>query len=359
MDKQKHFFIIVPSAVMDSPIKGAAALANELSKTRKVTFITLKPGAEAYCLLSDSIERVSLGQFGGLVKLLQLRKLLRQAGGKNSVVAISSSFSADFINSWCSDLAITCCSVRGNLPVVYRMTYGYFGGWLAYFHLKRMRYFDFVISMTVAMSKQVQFYTGKRSPVIGNFIDEDSLDNYRREELPQGAYRFIFTGSMIEGKQPKLLLDALGELQNRGENVQLDFYGDGPLLNSLQEKAYSLPISNMVFFHGYVKEPYMELGQADVLVLPSLSEGISRSVLEALYLGVPCILRGIDGNSELISEGINGGIFNHNKDLADVMLRTVEWSRKRHSTSHSLLPPNYRQTFATKAYLNLLENNND
>jgi glycosyltransferase involved in cell wall biosynthesis len=359
MNKRKQIFIIVPSAVMDSPIKGAVALANELCKTRRVTFVTLKAGSEAYRLLNDDIERVSLGQLGWVVKLYRLRRLLREAGGKDSVIAISSSFSADFFNSLCRDLAVTCCSVRANLPIAYRMTYGWLGGWLAYFHLKRMRYFDYVVSMTTAMSEQVQCYTGKSSPVIGNFIDEDSLEKFRKKVVRQGAYRFVFTGSMTERKQPQLLLDALCELKRRGAHVRLDCFGDGSLLKELKDRAVSLQVSDLVCFHGYVDEPYRGLTDADVLVLPSLSEGVSRAVLEALYLGVPCVLRDVDGNSELISDKINGGLFNRNEDLADIMLRTAEWSRKRESISASLLPPSYRQSFSVKAYLSLVENNND
>lgn len=357
MNKEKHIFIVVPSAVTTSPIKGAVALANELSKNNQVSFITLKSGSEAYRLLNEKIERISLGQFGLLAKLFRLRKILREAGKKFSVVTISSCFSADIFNSFCGDLALTCCSVRANLPIVYRMTYGWLGGALAYFHLKRMKSFDHVVSMTTAMSEQVQSYTGKPSPVIGNFIDENSLEKFRKKRVAEGAFRFVFTGSLTEGKQPHLLLEALSELHGRGVRVRLDFFGDGPLLMELKDKVDSLQISDVVYLHGYVNEPYMGLTDADVMVLPSLSEGVSRAVLEALYLGVPCVLRDVDGNSELISDKKNGGLFSQNKDLANVMLETAEWSRQRQNVFDSLLPLCYRQSFSVKAYLSLIENN--
>ena len=90
------------------------------------------------------------------------------------------------------------------------------------------------------------------------------------------------------------------------------------------------------------------------LVLPSLSEGVSRSALEALYLGVPCVLRDVDGSSELIQEGINGYLFSENSELPNAMMRAVELSRNRNELV-SLLPEKFRQKRAARQYLDLLE----
>jgi len=335
------------------------ALANQLCKSHCVTFVTLKPGIEAYRLLSDNVSRLSLGQFGWFTKLRKLRGLLREAGCKYNVITISSSFSADYFNSWCCDLAVTCCSVRGNLPKVYPMTYGELGRLLAWFHLKRLRHLDLVISMTKAMSVQVETYIGKSSPIIGNFVDEGALEKFRARGELTGAYRFIYTGSLVEGKQHEILLDAFHQLQCQGESIKLAFFGDGPLLKSLKEKASLLELTDSVHFHGYVNEPYEELTKADVLVLPSVSEGVSRSVLEALFLGVPCILRDVDGNSELITNNHNGSLFNSDNDLADIMINTAKWSRTRTDNLSSLLPTNFRQSSSAETFLDLVETTYD
>ena len=91
------------------------------------------------------------------------------------------------------------------------------------------------------------------------------------------------------------------------------------------------------------------------MVLPSLSEGLSRASLEALYLGVPCVLRAVDGNAELIREGVNGTLFRETASLAGAMMATAAWSRARTGKRDSLLPENYRQQSAVRKYLALLE----
>ena len=214
---------------------------------------------------------------------------------------------------------------------------------------------DHVVSMTNVMAKQVEKYIGTSSPVIGNFIDESGLNSYNHYCI-SGKYKIIFTGSIIYGKQPILLIDSISELIKNGIDLQLDILGKGVLLDSVITRVQELGISNRVNFHGYVKEPYSYIASSDVLVLPSLSEGVSRSALEALFLGVPCVLRDVDGSSELIQEGVNGTLFAKDDDLTDAILRALKLSRSRSSRS-SLLPDNFRQHYAARQYLELLESN--
>jgi glycosyltransferase involved in cell wall biosynthesis len=52
--------------------------------------------------------------------------------------------------------------------------------------------------------------------------------------------------------------------------------------------------------------------------MTSISEGVSRSLMEALYLGKTCIISNIDGNRELIKDGENGYLFSDK-----IMLKTI------------------------------------
>ena len=93
------------------------------------------------------------------------------------------------------------------------------------------------------------------------------------------------------------------------------------------------------------------------LVLPSASEGISRAALEALYLGVPCVLRDVDGNRELIRPGHNGALFKKNEELASAILAALAISnRTLGQTRESLLPEIFRQEYAASKYIRLMEN---
>ena len=160
---------------------------------------------------------------------------------------------------------------------------------------------------------------------------------------------------MLPNKRPHVLLDAVRRLQVQGVAARLDAYGDGPLLSELRQQARAMPVPDSVCFHGHVDDPSGAVAAADALVLPSLTEGISRSALEALYLGVPCVVRDVDGNRELIQAGRNGSIFAADDQLATAMLDTARWSRARAGERDNLLPEAFRQSTAARMYLQLLE----
>ena len=90
----------------------------------------------------------------------------------------------------------------------------------------------------------------------------------------------------------------------------------------------------------------------DCLVLPSLTEGVSRASLEALYLGVPCVMRNVDGNSELIKEGENGVLFDSDEQLSSAMIKCAtigkRWTLKR----PNLLPEPFSLDASITSFMN-------
>jgi glycosyltransferase involved in cell wall biosynthesis len=136
--------------------------------------------------------------------------------------------------------------------------------------------------------------------------------------------------------------------------VCADFIGDGPLRESVEKELIRRKLVDKVKLHGHLSDLHHLVATADAFVLPSSSEGISRACLEALHLGVPCVLRDVDGNSELIQIGENGFLFNDDAELPAAMLSAARLCRTKNNAA-SLLPSDYRQDFAAKAYLNLVE----
>lgn len=353
----KKIFILVPSSRLESPVKGAVALANELIKFYPVVFVTLKSGGFDLNSLNKSVEFVKLHEKGNLFsRFFFLKRLMRSYGLKSSITSISIGLSADFFNSLMVDSALTISSIRGNLPEVYSNNYGWIGKYIAYFHLKRMRKIDYVISMTKSMSQMVESFILKESKIVGNFIDEKFLEIYRRNNNNDDDYRFVYCGSLIEGKQPELLIITMSKLISKGVRARLDIIGDGPLSSNLIKLSSRLGLEKKIFFHGHISNPFHQIAQADVMLIPSISEGVSRSALEALYLGVPCIMRDIDGNSELITPGINGELFENNNDLSKLMIEAANYSREQKMFQSILIPSIYRQSVASKKYIEIINN---
>lgn len=352
----RRFFILLSTLQPTGPIKGGFALANALAGERAVTLVSLKTGSGgAAALLDERVRVVNLDGIGGLrTKMAAYRQMLRDAGGRAQVASISLCLSADMVNQACRRDAVTASSIRGNLFLNYSMDYGAPGHAIATAHLAMMRRFDHVVAMSAAMARQVRPFAGRALTVIGNFVDETALEPLRVAGRPNGAWRFAFVGSLTKRKQPGLIIDAIAELRRDGRAAELDIIGTGPLDADLRASAQRQGVADAVRFHGFLANPHAVLAEADAFVLPSLSEGISRASLEALHLGIPCVLRDIDGNNELIRAGVNGMVFRRDEALKGAMIGAAAIHRAS-AQSISLLPNPFRQQVAAMQYRDLME----
>jgi glycosyltransferase involved in cell wall biosynthesis len=347
-------FLLVPSLSPAGPIKGAIALANGLVVTRPVTLVSVKPGLGADAYLDPRVNvRTLAGLRGGWRgKLLAYRHMLAAAGGRPGVASISMCFSADLINRFCGSQAYTCASVRGNLHENYRFDYGLPGTALAHAHMQILKGFDRVTALSGAMARQLTRHLGRPPEVIGNFVDEPALEHRRLAGGAVPGVRLVFVGSLSRRKQPGAAVRALAELD---AGVSLDLVGDGPLRSEVEQTTMALGLGGRVRCRGHLADPLPVVAAADVLVLPSVSEGIARAALEALYLGVPCVMRDVDGNRELIEPGRNGALFSREADLARALREALAIAAAaRGRPRQSLLPDLFTQKFAIQQYLQLI-----
>lgn len=99
------------------------------------------------------------------------------------------------------------------------------------------------------------------------------------------------------------LVDALPEGRER---LRLVFVGDGPLCAQTEALLRDAGCEQSVWFAGERDDVPELLRGLDVFVLPSLAEGISNTVLEAMASGLPVVATRVGGNPELVEEGRTG-----------------------------------------------------
>jgi len=91
--------------------------------------------------------------------------------------------------------------------------------------------------------------------------------------------------------------------------ARLAIVGDGPLLAELRTLATTLGVEAVTWLPGNRTDVPAVLGAFDVFVLPSLNEGISNTILEAMATGLPVVASAVGGNVELVSDGATGLLF--------------------------------------------------
>jgi len=92
------------------------------------------------------------------------------------------------------------------------------------------------------------------------------------------------------------------------DRIRLVIVGDGPLRQSLDQLVEDLGMKEMTWFPGDREDIPALLSAMDLFVLPSLAEGISNTVLEAMSSGLPVIATAVGGNLELVESGYNGSL---------------------------------------------------
>jgi len=85
--------------------------------------------------------------------------------------------------------------------------------------------------------------------------------------------------------------------------------GDGPLAAPLRARTEELGIADLVWFTGARNDIPELLRAMNVFVLPSINEGISNTILEAMAAGRPVIAGRVGGNGELIESGRTGVLY--------------------------------------------------
>jgi sugar transferase (PEP-CTERM/EpsH1 system associated) len=116
-------------------------------------------------------------------------------------------------------------------------------------------------------------------------------------------------GRLDPVKNQEALLEAFARLRQRHAGLQLVIVGDGPLRGHLQSRARSLGVAGDVTFTGSRTDTPELLRSFDVFVLPSVNEGISNTILEAMACGVPVVASGVGGNPELVVDGACGSLY--------------------------------------------------
>jgi sugar transferase (PEP-CTERM/EpsH1 system associated) len=125
--------------------------------------------------------------------------------------------------------------------------------------------------------------------------------------LPVGSLVLGSVGRLVAIKGQNVLLAAAGLLLKRGADLQVVLAGSGPELEPLKKIAETSPeLRGRVTFLGSCDEIPDVLNALDVFVLPSLSEGMSNTLLEALASGVPVIATRVGGNPEVVEHGQTG-----------------------------------------------------
>jgi len=176
------------------------------------------------------------------------------------------------------------------------------------------------VSRMVAVSEDLKQFIVRRAGVsehrvnvVYNGVDVaglppmDQLSGIRRDLRLDGYDHVIgAVGSLYPVKGHMYLIKALPEILRACPRTLLLLVGQGELEQSLKAEVAKRNLDAHVRFLGFRNDVPALLSLFDVFVLPSLSEGLSMALLEAMAAGKPVVATNVGGNSELVLDGDTG-----------------------------------------------------
>lgn len=149
----------------------------------------------------------------------------------------------------------------------------------------------------------------------------------RTESKSDGSVtRLVACGRLVTVKDYPTMLRAFAKLPPRLD-VRLDIMGDGAQADTLVSLASELGIADRVHLRGFMPDPQSVMGQADIFLLTSISEGFGNVIVEAMALGVPVIATDCPyGPREILKDGLCGTLVPVGDDdaLASAIERLIE-----------------------------------
>lgn len=163
-------------------------------------------------------------------------------------------------------------------------------------------------------------------------------------KIPPDSLIIGTVGSLSWIKNQELLISCFAKIDRKDKFLIL--VGDGPVRQKLMKYASSLGIGDRVYFTGWREDIADMLNMFDIFVLPSLSEGLPMSLLEAMSMSLPCIATRVGGVPEIIKDNTLGRIvdLNNKEELLDAIkdiTSDIENARKIGALSREYVLKNF------------------
>jgi glycosyltransferase involved in cell wall biosynthesis len=187
-----------------------------------------------------------------------------------------------------------------------------------------------------------------KSTIFANAI-MDPLPVLRSVFSPSPGFRtnFLCVGRLTRSKGQDVVLQAMAEVNRQTPGMSVEFVGDGPCRDSLQQLAEQLGLNSCCVFRGSIShQDVMEaMRRAWATVVPSRAEAFGLVNIESMAVGTPVIASATGGIKDIVRDGVDGLLFepgNH-KALAHCLIKLIN-----NKDARSKMSVNSRQRFLEK-----------
>jgi len=202
---------------------------------------------------------------------------------------------------------------------------------------------------------------------IGVIYNGIAIDEFKPafEKRNHDELKILCVSRLTARKGINYLIEAAAILLQKNLKIKLELIGEGDQAENLKKLAEEKNIKNQVDFLGRIEHANLPdyYQKADVFALPSLNEGMSNTMLEALAAGLPLVATDTGGTRELLIENQNGFIIKikDSQDTADKIEKLINDSdlKEKMSVASRHLAEKMSWENVAKEYFNLYKSVNN
>ena len=193
-----------------------------------------------------------------------------------------------------------------------------------------------------------------------NLFNLKNVEKNKPNILSKNKFNLLFVGNLLIAKGVDILLESFSLISKHNPNIGLTFIGDGEEKNRLIARAKELDLSEKVFLLGRLEYNSIPtfMHYSDILILPSIEEGVGRVLLEAMSLNLPIIASNVGGIPLVIDDQKDGLLFEVGdieslKEKVLFLLNNDSFSKKMTNAAHQKFIENYEYEVSMKKFLNM------
>lgn len=256
----------------------------------EVTLIpTYSGGGLPFYVVSEKVKLTYLSStseskhiFNQIKRLLRLRRMIKQCRADVVISFLPNVNVAALLATRGLNIPIICCERR--TPSTFPLSFG----WELLCKLT-YRFADMLTGQTEqTVNELAKFYPGcKRLSVIPNPM---SNEIFSIEKQAHQTKTVLSLCRLEPFKQIDILVSIFADIASDYPDWTLAIYGDGPEYTRLQQHIKRLAMEKQICLYGKTDQAWKIMASADIYCMTSASEGFPNTLLEAMAIGLPCVV---------------------------------------------------------------------
>lgn len=199
---------------------------------------------------------------------------------------------------------------------------------------------------------------------IPNMLDTEKIISQAAASCPyknRDTLHIVSIGGLVTEKHFENAIQAAKYLKDKGISFQWHLVGNGELYTQLKQHAEKADIMDCFIFEGNQANPYPYLKYADLFVHPSYVESQGIAILEAMALGVPCVVTKSLGPCEFIQDRFNGLLTEQSPESLSKHVFEILTNKElyRHIRSNTHCPAQFSPQNVLRKISFIMENHNE